>query len=150
MRVILDVSGELATVGTAAASALAVAMTGDGWSGFRDWLGRWFGRGDDRTASRQLDRLDQDREALLALPEDEQDDRAGDLAAAWAVRLQDVADDTPDAGRELLAYVRQWREENPQAAPQVGVVSQRAKASGKSRVTQVGRDQITYRPERRS
>ncbi|MEU6485823.1 hypothetical protein [Streptomyces sp. NPDC046887] len=150
MRVILDVSGELATVGTAAASALAVAMTGDGWRGFRDWLGRWFGRGGELATVRQLDRLDRDREALLAVLEDERDDRAGDLAAAWAVRLQDAVDEDPQAGRELLTYVKQWRDENPQAVPQVGVVSQRAKASGKSRITQVGRDQITFRPERRS
>ncbi|MFE6104094.1 hypothetical protein ACFVQ4_29625 [Streptomyces laurentii] len=137
-------------MGTAAASALAVAMTGDGWRGFRDWLGPWFGRGGDRAASRQLDRLDRDREALLAVPEEERDDHAGNLAATWALRLQDAVDDDPDAGRELLAFVQRWRDENPQAVPQVGVVTQRAKASGKSRVTQVGRDQITVRPERRS
>ncbi|MFD7547883.1 hypothetical protein [Streptomyces sp. NPDC059816] len=147
---ILDVSGELATVGTAAASALAVAMAGDGWHGFRDWLGRWFGRGGDLATDRQLDRLDRDREALLAVLENERDDRAGDLAAAWAVRLQDAVDEDPEAGRELLAYVKQWRDENPQAVPRVGVVSQQAQTSGRSRVTQVGRDQITVRPERRS
>jgi hypothetical protein len=66
------------------------------------------------------------------------------------VRLQDAVDEDPEAGRELIAYVKQWRDENPQAVPQVGMVSQRAKASGKSRVTQVGRDQVTVRPERRS
>lgn len=145
---ILDVSGELATVGTAAASALVVTMTGDGWRGFRDWLGRWFGHGDDRGADRQLDRLNRDREALLGLPEEEREDRAADLSTSWAVRLQDAVDEDPEAGRELLAFVKQWRSENPQAVPQVGVVSQRAKAKGKAKVTQVGRDQITVRPER--
>ncbi|MGW7351658.1 hypothetical protein [Streptomyces sp. NPDC054784] len=148
MRVILDVSGEMATVGTAAASALVVAMTGDGWRGFRDWLGQWFERGDDRAAARQLDRLDRDRETLLAAPEEQREDRAGDLSTTWAVRLQDAADEDPEASRELLAYVKQWRAENPQTAPQVAGVTQRAKAEGKSRVTQVGRDQITLNPER--
>ncbi|MFJ8545134.1 hypothetical protein ACIRFH_24520 [Streptomyces sp. NPDC093586] len=141
---ILDVSGELATVGTTAASALVVAMTGDGWRGIRDW----FGRDGDRTAARQLGRLDRDRETLLALPEEEREARAGDLSSAWAVRLQDLADEDPEAGQELLAYLKQWLAENPQAAPEVGAVSQRAKATGKSRITQVGRDQITINPRR--
>ncbi|MBU6529585.1 hypothetical protein [Streptomyces mayonensis] len=142
----MDVSGELATVGTAAASALVVAMAGDGWRGFRTWLGRWFGDESDR----QLTRLDRDREALLSAPEGEREDQAAGLSAAWAVRLQDEVDEAPEAGRELLAYVKQWQAENAHAAPQVGALSQRAKAKGKSRITQVGRDQITVRPERRS
>ncbi|MFG3430373.1 hypothetical protein [Streptomyces californicus] len=66
------------------------------------------------------------------------------------MRLQDQADDDPEAGRELLAFVNEWREQNPQSMPQAAVVSQRAKATGKSTVTQVGRDQITVRPERLS
>ncbi|WDM15148.1 hypothetical protein J3S85_28720 [Streptomyces lavenduligriseus] len=144
---ILGVTEELATVGTTAASALVVAMTGDGWRGFRDWLGRWFGRDGDRAAARQLDRLDRDRETLLALPEEERDARAGDLSSAWAVRLQDVADEDREAGQELLAYLKQWLAENPQAVPEVGAVTQVVKkATGKARVTQVGRDQITINP----
>ncbi|MFF3373518.1 hypothetical protein ACFYXF_11280 [Streptomyces sp. NPDC002680] len=134
--------------GTTAASALVVAMTGDGWSGFRGWLGRWFGRGGDRAAARQLDRLDRDRETLLAVPEGERADRAGDLSSAWAVRLQDAADEDPEAAQELLAYVKQWRAEHPETAPQLTVVRQRAEARGKSRITQVGRDQTIIKPER--
>ncbi|MFI1734067.1 hypothetical protein ACH40E_33615 [Streptomyces acidicola] len=144
----MDVSGELATVGTTAASALVVAMAGDGWSGFRSWLGRWFGRGGDQAADRQLDRLDRDRASLVAVPEGERADRAGDLSSAWAVRLQDAADEDREAAQELLAYVQQWRSDHPEAAPQVTVVSQRADAKGKSQVTQVGRDQTVINPGR--
>ncbi len=148
MGLILDVSGELAAVGTTAASALVVAMTGDGWSGFRGWLGRWFGRGDDQAADRRLDRLDRDRAALVAVPEDERADRAGALYSAWAVRLQDAADEDREAAQELLAYAKQWRSDHPEAAPQVTVVRQRAEAKGKSQVTQVGRDQTVIHPGR--
>ncbi|MBR8642150.1 hypothetical protein KEF29_29575 [Streptomyces tuirus] len=148
MGSILDVSGELATVGATAASALVVAMAGDGWRGFRGWLGSWFGRGGESAAARQLDRLDRDRAALVAVPEDERADRAGDLSAAWAVRLQDAADEDHEAAQELLDYVKQWRSDHPEAAPQVTVVRQRAEAKGKSHVTQVGRDQTVINPGR--
>ncbi|WP_406426389.1 hypothetical protein [Streptomyces sp. NBC_00147] len=143
----MDVSGELATVGVAGASALVAAMAGDGWSGFHSWIGRWFGRGGEDAAARQLARLDRDREALLAAPEDEAEGRAGDFSAAWAVRLQDVADEDPDAGRALLEFVRQWRADHPEAEPRVSVVRQRAEAKGKARITQVGRDQTIVKRE---
>ncbi len=148
MGLILDVSGELTTVGMAAASALVVAMAGDGWSGFRGWLGHWFGRGGEAAAGRQLDRLDRDRSALVAAPEDERADRADDLSSAWAVRLQDAADEDREAAQELLAYVKQWRSDHPEAAPQLTVVRQRAEAKSNSRVTQVGRDQTVINPGR--
>ncbi|MET9070565.1 hypothetical protein [Streptomyces sp. NPDC004232] len=76
------------------------------------------------------------------------DELARDLAAAWAVRLQDIADMDEDAGRELLEWVNQWRTENPEAVQRAAVVWQNAKASGRSRITQVGGNQTLIRPER--
>lgn len=135
-------------MGADAASAVVVAMAGDGWRGVRDWLGSWFGRGGDRPAARQLDRLDRNREALLALPEAERADHAARLSADWAIRLQDLSDDDEEAGRELLTYLKQWRAEHPESATAAGAVSQRANATGKSRVVQVGRDQTIINPGR--
>ncbi|MEU9034618.1 hypothetical protein AB0D45_06845 [Streptomyces sp. NPDC048352] len=142
----MDVSGELATVGVAGASALVAAMMSDGWRGVRDWMARLLGHGQAEAEARHVARLDRDREVLLAAPEGE--DRSGEVSAAWTVRLQDLADEDQDAGRALLEFVNRWREQNPDAAPKATVVRQSAKAGGKARINQVGGNQTVINPGR--
>ncbi|WP_202234617.1 hypothetical protein [Actinacidiphila reveromycinica] len=142
----LDVSGELATVGMAGASALVASMTADGWRGFRDWIARWLGRGQPQNEARQLARLDADRGLLLAATAGEAADQAGVVSASWAVRLQDLADEDPEAARELLEFVTRWRVENPESAQRATAIRQNAKASGKARITQVGGNQTIINP----
>lgn len=141
----MDVPQELATVGAAGAAALVASMVSDGWRGARSWVGRWLGRGRAEDETRQLARLDRDRELLLAAPENEADDRAREMSGAWAVRLQDVADEDEDAARELLDFVKRWQAENPEVAQKATVVRQNAKASGKARINQVGGNQTIFR-----
>lgn len=137
----MDVSGELATVGVAGASALVASMTVDGWHSCRQWIARWFDREGSGAEVRPLARLDRDRELLLAAPEDEAEERAREVQASWAVRLQDAADEDPHAARELLDFVSRWRAENPEAAQKATVIRQDAKAKGRARVNQVGGNQ---------
>lgn len=144
----MDVSGELATVGTAGALALVTAMTTDSWRGVRTWFGQWLGRGHSETEVHHLTRLDRDQEALSAARADDEEQLARDLAAVWAVRLQDIADMDQGAGRELLEWVTRWRTENPEAARSAAVVKQNAKGSGRARITQVGGNQTIIRPAR--
>ncbi|MFI9723783.1 hypothetical protein ACIHFE_29685 [Streptomyces sp. NPDC052396] len=142
----LDVSAELATIGATGASALVASMTTDGWHGVRDWIAGLLGRGRTEVEARQAARLDRDRELLLAAPEAE--DRSRDVMDSWAVRLQDLADDDPEAARELLKFVAQWQAENPEAAQKATVIRQHAKASGKARINQVGGNQTVIKPRR--
>ncbi|WP_159054518.1 hypothetical protein [Streptomyces dysideae] len=53
-----------------------------------------------------------------------------------------------DAGRGLLEWLNQWRDRDPEAAQRAAGVRQKAKASGHSRITQVGGNQTIIRPER--
>ncbi|MGE7389359.1 hypothetical protein ACQKM2_28190 [Streptomyces sp. NPDC004126] len=142
----MDVSGELATVGVAGASALVAAMMSDGWRSVRDWMARLLGHGQAEAEARQVARLDRDREMLLAAPAGE--DRSGEVSASWTVRLQDLADEDEEAGRELLEFVNRWREQNPEAAQKPTVVRQSAKAGGKARINQVGGNQTVINPGR--
>ncbi|MEU8706033.1 hypothetical protein [Streptomyces sp. NPDC048565] len=144
----MDVTGDLTTVGVAGASALVASMTVDGWHGCRQWIAQWFGRGGSGTEARTLTRLDRDRESLLAAPEDEAEDRAREVSASWAVRLQDAADEDPSAAGELLEFVSRWRAEHPEAAQKETVIRQNAKASGKARVNQVGGNQTVFHARR--
>ncbi|MDX2546162.1 hypothetical protein ACOT81_27430 [Streptomyces sp. WI04-05B] len=123
-------------------------MTTDTWRGVRTWFGGLLGRGRPEAETHHLTRLDRDRDALLAAAPEGEDQLARDLAAAWAVRLQDVADMDQDAGRELLEWVARWRAENPEVERPAAVVRQNAKGSGRSRITQVGGNQTVIRPER--
>ena len=143
----MSMTEELATVGTAGASALITAMTTDGWRGVRAWVGRWLGRGHAEEETRHLVLFDRDRERLLAAP-GEEGDWAQRLVAAWAVRLQDVADMDQEAAKELLDWVNRWRAENPNVKLRGAVVRQNAKASGRARITQVGGNQTFAPPER--
>ncbi|MFI1305070.1 MULTISPECIES: hypothetical protein [Streptomyces] len=146
----MDMSGELAMVGTTSALALVTAMTTDGWRSVRDRVAQWLGRGRTDGGSALLTRLDGDRELLLATRAGEQEALAGELASHWGVRLQDLADTDDDTARELLEWVRRWQEQNPQEAQRANVIRQNAKASGRARITQVGGNQTIIRPERRS
>ncbi|MBW8796238.1 MAG: hypothetical protein JF597_22330 [Streptomyces sp.] len=85
---------------------------------------------------------------LSAAGADGEEQLARELAAAWAVRLQDIADMDQGAGRELLEWVARWRAENPEAARSAAVIKQNTKGSGRSRITQVGGNQTIIRPER--
>ncbi len=144
----MDVSGELATVGSTGASALIAAMTTDGWGRVRTWFGRWLGRGQSETETHHLSRLDRDRELLLATSAEESEEQAGRLAGAWTVRLQDIADMDAQAASELLEFLVRWRAENPESSERAGRVRQQAKASGHSSIVQVGGNQTVIRPER--
>ncbi|MEV8389795.1 MULTISPECIES: hypothetical protein [unclassified Streptomyces] len=123
-------------------------MTTDGWGGVRAWIGRWLGRGRTEVEAHQLSRLDQDHQLLLASSADEADEQAGRLACAWTVRLQDAADMDADAARELLEFVARWRAQNPDSSERAAVVRQKARASGHSRIVQVGGNQTVIRSER--
>lgn len=144
----LDVTGELATVGTAGASALVTAMTTDGWNSVRAWIGRWLGRGHDEIETHQLALLDRDHDRLMATPEDQAQDQTQAIAAAWAVRLQDAADIDQASAQELLDWVHRWLTENPHQSQSFRQIRQSAKASGHARITQVGGNQTINRSDK--
>ncbi|MCE7081823.1 hypothetical protein [Streptomyces sp. ST2-7A] len=147
----MDITQGLADIGEAGATTLVVAMATDGWESLRARLGRWFatwsGGGEDE-AGHRLERMDRDREHLLAASPGEEESRAGRLVADWTVRLRDIADTHHEAAAELRDLARQWREEHPTAPRHHGDVSRWATASGGSRVVQVGGD-WTVQPGRR-
>ena len=135
-------------MGMAGATALVTAMTTDGWSAVRAWIGRWLGRGHAQEESHHLVRLDRDRELLLAASGSEQADEAQQLVTAWAVRFQDVAEIGQDAALELVQWLAQWQAENPVESGKESGVRQKAKASGRARITQIGGSQIILPPRR--
>lgn len=125
-------------MGIAGASALVIAMANDGWSSARSWIGHWLGRGRGQEESHSLALLDRDRQLLLVASDDDQADEAQRLVATWGVRLQDIADMDQDAAVELMQWVSRWQAENQGKQPGV---RQKAKASGRARITQIGGNQ---------
>jgi hypothetical protein len=123
------------------ATALVVAMTNDGWSAARSWVGRWLSRGRPQEEGHSLARLDRDRKLLLSAPVDDQATEAERLVTAWAVRLQDVAEIDQNAALELVEWVT--RRQSANLGKEQGV-RQKAKASGHAQITQVGGNQTNH------
>lgn len=86
----------LAALAASGGAAVAAAAGTDAWSGLRDSLARWFGRGSERRRTAVLERLDQTGAELAEVgPEQEESVRSA-YRAIWQTRIQDMLDDLDD------------------------------------------------------
>src|SRR5206468_12775818 len=96
--VAMNISVELATLAGTGAQSLVSAMASDAWAEVKDRFARLLSRGEPRREAAQCDRLDRDREVVLA-------GGTGDVEAGWRVRLLDLLEDDPAAASGLRALL---------------------------------------------
>lgn len=86
----------LAALAASGGAAVATAAGTDAWTGLRDSLARWFGRGNERRRSAVLERLDQTGTELAAVEPDQAESLRSAYRAIWQTRIQDLLDDLDD------------------------------------------------------
>jgi CHAT domain len=97
---------ELAALAQSAGQTVAAAAMTDMWESVRGRFARLVGRRDARKAQAAEQRLEQTRQQLAAAPPGSALEQAQKAAAQqWAILFEDLLDDHPDAGAELLALV---------------------------------------------
>ncbi|MFE7582229.1 hypothetical protein ACFU5Y_11810 [Streptomyces gardneri] len=119
---------EQALTAVAAAGGLAVVQAAgtDAWTGVRQAVARWFGRGDGERERVELERLDRTAEALAAAEGDTAVSLRVRQEAAWQTRIEAVLeqlDDTErrDAADELWALLDRYRTPGGASADHKGV-----------------------------
>ncbi|CAG6398340.1 conserved hypothetical protein [Actinacidiphila cocklensis] len=115
----------LAALAASGGAAVTTAAGTDAWTGLRDSLARWFGRGNPRRETSVLERLDQTGAELASVEADRAESVRAAYRAIWQTRIQDLLDDLDDAAergraaadlRALLARL---------SLPQAGVSADR-------------------------
>lgn len=128
---------ELTTLAQGASLTLVTLMATDAWERTRDGVVALWRRARPERADAAAAELDSTREDLAADPGAEDE-----LAAEWQGRIRRLLVDRPEVAVELRSLLDEL---TPGAAP-APAVSQRATASGDSRIYQAGRDlRITER-----
>ena len=96
---------EQALVALAASGGTAVATAAgtDAWTGFRQALARWFGRGSERRETAVLERLDQTGAELASAEPDQRDSIVRAHRAIWSTRIQDLLEDLDEQERAEAA-----------------------------------------------
>jgi hypothetical protein len=107
---------DIASLVALGGNTLVAAAVSDGWEAARDRIARLFGRGQPDPAIER--RLDATRDQLSAASPADVEQVKAEAAAAWAVRLNDLLADRPDAAGQLRVLV-----EEIQAALPAGSVS---------------------------
>ncbi|MEU2571847.1 hypothetical protein ACIP3B_02115 [Streptomyces anulatus] len=129
---------ELVTLAQSASVTLVGLMATDAWERTRDGFVALWQRARPERADAVAAELDNTREDLAADAGSE-----GELAAEWQGRIRRLLIDRPQVAEDLQ---RLLDELTPGATALPATVSQRATATGHSRVYQAGRDQhITER-----
>ncbi|MFD0042195.1 hypothetical protein ACFVIZ_31665 [Streptomyces anulatus] len=131
-------NSELVTLAQSASVTLVGLMATDAWERTRDGVVALWQRARPERADAVAAELSNTREDLAADAGSE-----GELAAEWQGRIRRLLIDRPQVAEELQ---RLLDELSPSATAPPATVSQRATATGHSRVYQAGRDQhITER-----
>jgi hypothetical protein len=115
---------DIASLVALGGNTLVAAAVSDGWEAARDRIARLFGRGQPDPAIER--RLDATRDQLSAASPADVEQVKAETAAAWAVRLNDLLADRPDAAGQLRVLV-----EEIQAALPAGSVSGHGVAAGR-------------------
>jgi hypothetical protein len=95
----------IASLVTAACSALVTAAVTDSWEDVRHKIASWFGRG--KPDGKTLDRLEATHAEIAAAGPDELERVQQELAQQWAGRFKDLIADHPDAGDDLDGLVQE-------------------------------------------
>jgi len=94
---------DIASLVALGGNTLVAAAVSDGWEAARDRIARLFGRGQPDPAIER--RLDATRDQLSAASPADVEQVKAEAAAAWAVRLNDLLADRPDAAGQLRVLV---------------------------------------------
>ncbi|MEV5376974.1 hypothetical protein AB0L26_13520 [Streptomyces nondiastaticus] len=101
----------LVAVAAAGGSAVVQAAGTDAWTGLREQVARWFGRGDEARERVELERLDRTAGVLTAADSGPGPGRGSSDAArvrdrqegAWQSRFESLLEGLPEGERELVA-----------------------------------------------
>ncbi|MFF9453589.1 hypothetical protein [Streptomyces flaveolus] len=102
-------------------TALAGAAGTDAWTGLRQAVARWFGRGDAQREQAELDRLDQTAVSVQVTDPAEAERARIRQEAVWQTRIESLLEGLDAAQRKQAA--EQLRSLLAQHAPQAGVVA---------------------------
>jgi hypothetical protein len=96
---------EEALVAAAAAGGIAVVQAAgtEAWTGLRQAIARWFGRGDEQREQAELERLDQTASAIEASDADTGDRVRIRQEAAWQARIEATLESLGEAERDQAA-----------------------------------------------
>ncbi|WP_055567199.1 hypothetical protein [Streptomyces atriruber] len=111
----------LIALATSAGTALVGAAGTDAWTGLRQAVARWFGRGDAQREQTELERLDQTAASVLAADRAEAERARNRQEGVWQTRIEALLESLDAAQREQAAG--QLRSLLAQHAPQSGVVA---------------------------
>ncbi|MEV4922240.1 hypothetical protein [Streptomyces roseoverticillatus] len=123
-------SEALVAVAAAGGTAVVQAAGTDAWTGLRERVARWFGRGDEGRERAELERLDRTA-GVLAAADSGSGSGSGDAArvrdrqeGAWQNRFESLLEGLPEEERELVAEeLRALVKEYAAAKPAGGQVS---------------------------
>ncbi|GGX78828.1 hypothetical protein [Streptomyces hiroshimensis] len=97
-------SEALAAAAAAGGTAVVQAAGTDAWTGLRQRIARWFGRGDEAREHVELERLDRTAGALEAAARSGETDRVRDRhEAVWQDRFETLLEGLPAEQREAVA-----------------------------------------------
>jgi len=119
-------SEALAALAAAGGTAVVQAVGTDAWTGFRQRLAGWLGRGDAQHENAELERLDRTADALEAAGPAEVERVRFQHEAAWQAHIEDTLDGLDDteqaqAAEELIALLTQHASQREKWASQDGV-----------------------------
>ncbi|MGW4866314.1 hypothetical protein [Streptomyces chartreusis] len=92
----------LTALAAAGGAAVVQAAGTDAWTGLRDRIAAWFGRGIERRERVELERLDRSAAELAQAGEDSQELRSRQ-ETVWQTRIADFLEELPDEEREEAA-----------------------------------------------
>lgn len=116
----------LTALAAAGGSAVVQAAGTDVWTGLRQAVARWFGRGDGRRQQAELERLDQTAGELEATDAEAAERMRIRQEAAWQARIEALLESLDDAERtraaeELRALLAQHTRQGSASAGQGGL-----------------------------
>jgi hypothetical protein len=110
-------SEALTALATAGGTAVMTAAGTEAWGAFRGRVAAWFGRGDERRASTELERLDRTAAELVAAEGGQLERARIRQEASWQARfeafLEDLSEDEREQAAEALRTL--LREQAPAA-----------------------------------
>ncbi|WP_340562051.1 hypothetical protein [Streptomyces sp. GSL17-111] len=115
----------LTVLAAAGGTAVVQAAGTDMWTGLRQALARWFGRGDEQRQRGELERLDRSAEELRTAQAADTERVRIRQEAAWQTRIADLLESLDDneraqAAEELRALLSQYKPEGGVSADRGG------------------------------
>ncbi|MFI8433006.1 hypothetical protein ACIGJO_04565 [Streptomyces sp. NPDC079020] len=127
---------EITLLAGTAGTAIATLLATDTWNGVRNGVITLWRRVRPDHEEQVAAQLDTSRRDLLGAQSDGDEETEREIAAEWQGRIRRLLVAHP----ELIAELRSLMTELDPGAPAAPAVTQRATASGNSRVYQAGRD----------